>query len=244
MSDHFQLGTEVRAFLRGLLDVAETGPSAQTPGSRYDQWGIKIDAGELEPIYGARTIKPFTATPGGIDNLSMSSTHVFFVPGKGELTIALSGYFQVVRANPTTYDWATADFFVNMTDLRLSGKHEELGPAYVTLNEDFVSAGQVFAAGAADAPAASRIAVAARFRLPELGMELFNKEPILLMNRAIKSVPPLEDPNGSAHIYMLPLFDTARPNDRPVAYLRSLKYKVGNYITWEEANGLRGTIPG
>lgn len=59
------------------------------------------------------------------------------------------------------------------------------------------------------------------------------------MNDAIKAVPPVEDANGTAHIYNLPLYDVKNPQGRPVAYLRSIKYTVGNYITLDEAKAFR-----
>ncbi len=51
------------------------------------------------------------------------------------------------------------------------------------------------------------------------------------MNNAIKAIPPVEDPNGEAHIYKLPLFSYEKPDEKPKAYLAKLKYTVGNYIT-------------
>jgi hypothetical protein len=68
---------------------------------------------------------------------------------------------------------------------------------------------------------------------------LFNKEPILLMNDAINSIPPLEDPNGHAHIYMLPLYDVAKPDDAPLAYLQQLRYTIGTYISQARADEIR-----
>ena len=55
----------------------------------------------------------------------------------------------------------------------------------------------------------------------------------------ITSIPPVEDPNGYAHLFNLPLFDMANPDGRPVAYLRSLRYTVGNYVTQAQAMALR-----
>jgi hypothetical protein len=127
-----------------------------------------------------------------------------------------------------------------MVDLDLSGDSEALGAIRVTLNTDKVSPGQVFAAGAQNAAAKCRIATAATFEMAQLGVTAFNKEPILLMNDAIESVPPVEDPNGEAYIYRLPLFNVDDPNGQPIAYLTSLRYTVGNYITREEARAFRG----
>ena len=42
-------------------------------------------------------------------------------------------------------------------------------------------------------------------KLPQVGLSVFNKEPILLMNEHVTSVPAVDDPNGHALLFMLPL---------------------------------------
>lgn len=202
-------------------------------------WGKKISVRGLPDLYASTDIRKRSATPGGIDNLALTSKDTFIIPGHGEFTVSFEGYFRVARSNPTTKDWATAEWQVNMVDMRLTGASKTLGKMNVRLNEGVVSAGQVFAAGASASAAACRIAVAATFEIEELGLTVFNKEPILLMNDAIDSVPPVEDPNGEAHIYRLPLFDVKRPSGSAVAYLTRLRYTVGNYITKEQAKKWR-----
>jgi hypothetical protein len=59
------------------------------------------------------------------------------------------------------------------------------------------------------------------------------------MNDGIEAIPPVEDPNGQAHLYLLPLFDSSDPDGQPVAYLKSLRYTVGNYISQAEAEEFR-----
>jgi hypothetical protein len=49
----------------------------------------------------------------------------------------------------------------------------------------------------------------------------------------------VEDPNGAAHIYLLPLFRTDDPDGRPMAYLSQLHYTVGNYLEEERAQEIR-----
>jgi hypothetical protein len=243
MSEYIELGSQLRDLLRGLLGVMEP----QKP--RYLQWGPRIDYSELPDLYAPQDVKPFFPTPGGIDNLHLSSTDTFYIPEKGEFTVDFKGYMRVARSNPTTNDWDTCEVFVNMLDLRLVGKSQELGEIKVSLNDDFVAAGQVFPTGEAagtQAAAACRIAAPAVFDVPAMGFGrsadsggLFNKEPVLLMNDGIEALPPVEDPNGYAHIYKLPLFDRARPDARPIAYITSLKYTVGGYVTKKEAEHFR-----
>lgn len=213
-----------------------------------EKWGPQINTQELRELYSPQEIRQYQPTPAGIDNLALSSTDVFLMPVAGgkyeKYEVQFDGYFQVARGAPTSNDWATAEVYVNMTDLRLRSKQPAngLGEIRVRKNPDLVSAGQVFAAGGKAQAAACRIAASVVFEAPERGMSFFNKEPVLLMNGGIKSVPPVEDPNGTAHNYLLPLFNTKDPDGRPVAYLESLRYTVGNYITREAAEALRRSI--
>ena len=209
-----------------------------------EKWGPQIDTKGLKELYAPQDIKPYTATPAGIDNLVLSSIDTFWLPQHGKYEqheVHFDGYFQVARAEPTTKEWATAEFHVNMTDLVLHSKTatKGLGALRVRKNPDLLSAGQVFAAGSANAHAKCRIAASVIFEASERGLSFFNKEPILLMNGGIKSVPPVEDPNGKAYNYLLPLFDTKQPDGPAVAYLESLHYTVGNYITRDAADALR-----
>lgn len=193
----------------------------------------------LPDLYAPTRIRKHFATPGGIDNLSLTSADTFVIPGHGEFTVKFEGYFRVARGNPSSREWANAEWQVNMVDLRLTGSSKELGRLNARLNTGAISPGQVFAAGAVASAAKCRIATAATFEIAEMKLTVFNKEPILLMNDAIDSVPPIEDPNGEAHIYRLPLFDVRRPNGSAVAYLTRLRYTVGNYISKEQANQWR-----
>lgn len=209
-----------------------------------ENWGPRIDVRNLRELYAPQEIRPFTATPAGIDNLSLSSIDTFWLPRSGkyeQYEVHFDGYFQVARAEPTSKEWGTAEFHVNLTDIVLHSKTavKGLGSMRVRKNPDLLSAGQVFASGGAQALAKCRIATSVIFEASEHGMSFFNKEPILLMNGGIKSVPPVEDPNGRAFNYLLPLFDTKHPDGPAVAYLESLHYTVGNYITREAADAIR-----
>jgi hypothetical protein len=210
-----------------------------------EKWGIQIETKGLPQLYAPHEVRQFAATPAGIDNLALSSVDIFLMPDKSgkysRQEVAFEGYFQVARAAPTTQEWGTAEFHVNMTDILLHSKSavKDIGPMHVRLNKEILSAGQVFASGGAKSAAACRIAASVVFEAPDRGMTLFNKEPILLMNGAIKSVPPVEDPNGKAHVYLLPLFDTKHPDGNAVAYLESLAYTVGNYLTRDAAEAIR-----
>jgi hypothetical protein len=253
MSGSRELGTEFREFLRGLLDVPEAAARGdhveKGPDRLGVEWGPRLDLTGLKDNYAPHKVEPFTATPGGIDNLVLRSTDTFTIPGMGEYTVDFSGYFRVARGNPTTTDWATCEVLVNMLDLKLVGQHKDLGEIRVSLNPDILSTGQIFPTAAAAAPhavvavgqqvKACRIATAAVFDIPQLGVSVFNKEPVLLMNENIKSIPPVDDPGGHALIFKLPLFNRKDPQGKPVAYLTSLRYGAENYITHAEAKAFQ-----
>ena len=74
---------------------------------------------------------------------------------------------------------------------------------------------------------------------PALGISVFNKEPILLMNRTVVAIPPVNDPNGHALLFNLPLYDRESPNAEPRAYLTSLRYGADHYLTEKEAAAFR-----
>ena len=233
MAESFELGRDLRDLLRGLLGLER--PATEGPAA----WGHVVDTARLENLFAPQEVRPFTATPGGIDNLALSAVDSFVVRGVGEVEVEFNGYFRVARAEPTTSDWATCEVFVNMVELQLRGESKELGPLRVSLNPRIVSAGQTIAPGVPRGNAKCRIATAAIFEAPDVGITLANTEPILLMNGGINSIPPVEDPNGQAFIYNLPLYDVASAGAPPTAYLTSLKYTVGNYLTEDAVASMR-----
>lgn len=202
-------------------------------------WGPRIDTGKLKDIYAPHEVEPFTVPQGGIDNLGLHSTDIFSVPGHGEFTVDFKGYFRVARGQPTTREWASSEVRVNIIDLRLYGTDKKLGAISVTLNPDIVASGQIFAAAGPGGPKACRIATPAVFDIAQLGMTLFNKEPILLMNESVVAIPPVDDPNGHALLFRLPLFDREDAEGEPRAYLTSLRYGADHYITEARAKAFR-----
>jgi hypothetical protein len=228
MAEMYGLGSQFREFLRGLLDAPE-----------LRQWGPRVNLTGLRDNYAPQRVEPYTVTPAGIDNLALHSTDAFIIPGRGEFTIDFRGYFRVARDNPTTNDWATSEILVNIVDLKLRGQHEGTGEITVSLNPDIVSTGQIFQTTGPREGKACRIATAAVFDIPRLGVSVFNKEPILLMNKGIKSIPPVDDPSGHALLFNVPLFDRSNPGGRAIAYLSSLRYGADNYITEAEARSFQ-----
>ena len=64
-------------------------------------------------------------------------------------------------------------------------------------------------------------------------------EPILLMNQNLTRIPPVDDPNGHALLYKLPLFNVQDPQSEPVAFLTSLRYGADHYLTREEFRSIQ-----
>jgi len=240
MDQYFELGKQLRSLLRGLFD-GEPAPSPdESKGTGASaSWGPEINVSALDDLFHPQVVKQYAVAPAGVDNLALTSIDKFLIPGRGEYTVNFDGMMRIAREEPATQNWANANVFVNMVEMNLTASHPDLGKITVKRNPAVVSPGQTFAPGAASAPAACRIGAGVMFEAPNLGVTLFNKEPILLMNDSIHSIPPIEDPNGAAHIYRLPLYDAQKPDGRPVAYLTSLRYSIGNYLTQAQAAAYR-----
>ena len=210
------------------------------------QWGKPVDSSTLKDLYYPQQISRFRDIPGGIDNLKMTTIDSFLIPEVGEVKdVVFKGYVRVVRASPTTEDWATSIVYTNMVDMRLRGETEAVGPINVSCNPR-VTSGEVVCSGqivtppegqlaCTDTPAKDcRIAVSAFFDIPNLGVTLFNKEPIMLCIDGITTMPP-----GGAHGVgrfhkRLPLYNLADPDGRQAAWLTKLEFLMGDYITEEE----------
>jgi hypothetical protein len=202
-------------------------------------WGPRVDARRLEDLFAPQDVIPFTVPPGGIDNLGLHSTDMFTIPGQGDFTVDFNGFFRVARDHATTDDWATSEVRVNIIELRLYGHDDKLGEVTASLNPDILATGQIFQAQGPGGPKACRIATPAVFDLPAIGVSVFNKEPILLMNEHVVAIPPVNDPSGHALLFRLPLFDRNDPDGEALAYLTSLRYGADHYIGEDELNGLR-----
>jgi Family of unknown function (DUF6073) len=185
--------------------------------------------------YAGTAVTPWTPPVPGIDNLGISSVDTFAVPGIGEYTVPFDGYVRVVRSEPTSQEWTNAEVYTNLIEMKMTGECEELGLITVTLNPSCLSAGQIrtpFDPYAGEGPSAKacRMAVGAIFDMPKLGMQLINKEPIILTIDDVRQIPPAGSP-GKGQIYrMLPLHDSRRLDDAPVAYVTSLRFTMGGYL--------------
>jgi hypothetical protein len=201
-------------------------------------YGPRVDL-DVPNLYAGTPVTPWTPPEPGIDNLGISSVDTFAVPGVGEFTVEFNGWVRVVRSEPTDSEWAGAEVYTNLIEMKMVGESEELGTITVTLNPACLSAGQIrtpFDPYAGEGPSAKacRMAVGCVFDVPKLGMKLYNKEPVILTIDDVRSIPPAGAP-GKGQIYrMLPLYDAAHPEREPVAYLTSLRFAMGGYLNKEE----------
>jgi hypothetical protein len=199
------------------------------------EYGPRIDLQNLQNLYAPQSVEPFTPPAPGIDNLGITSKDTFFIPGKGEFEVDFTGYVRVARSTPTTERWVDSEVYTNLIEMRMLGESPELGPIIVTLQPEILSAGQLRTPHAdlqCEQPEkACRMAVAAQFEVPKLGLTLVNKEPIELTIDNVKAIPPAGNPGDGRIYHILPLYDQTNLEGTPVAYLTRLKFAMGTYIT-------------
>lgn len=207
------------------------------------EWGPRIDLSKLQDVFAPQTVPQFTPPRPGIDNLGITSTDTFMIPGKGEFVVDFKGYVRVARSVPTTDQWNTSEVYTNLIEMLMQGHAEGVGPINVTLNSECLSTGMLktpFADVECEQPEkACRMAVSAVFDLPNLGVKLVNKEPILLTIDNVRAIPPAGAP-GKGQIYqLLPLYNAEDLDGAPAAYITALKFAMGTYLTEAELDALR-----
>jgi len=202
-------------------------------------YGRPVDTQGVPDRYAGTPVVPWTPPVPGIDNLGLHSWDTFAIPGVGEFPVEFDGYVRVVRSEPTDDEWAGAEGYTNLVEMKMVGESAELGTITTTLNPECLSAGQIrtpFDPYAGEGPAAKacRMAVGCLFAIPKLGKTLFNREPVILTIDDVRTIPPAGAP-GKGQIYrMLPLYDCADPDGEPVGYLTSLRFNMGGYLTPEQ----------
>ncbi len=205
--------------------------------------GVPVDHPKLDDLFGPRQVEPFTPPPTGIDNLGITSTDSFYIPGRGDMTVDFTGYVRVARSQPTCPDWVNAEVYTNLIEMRMVGRSREVGEIIVTLNPEYLSTGQLRTPfedlDKKQPEKACRMAVGAIFEVPRIGKSFFNKEPIELTIDNVRAIPPAGNP-GVGRIYRnLPLYDTQDPQGPIAAYLTALNFTMGTYLTEAELETLR-----
>jgi hypothetical protein len=198
-------------------------------------YGPEVNLQNCPNVYAPQDVKEFTPPPTGIDNLGITSTDTFSVPGIGEATVDFKGWVRVARSKPTEDTWESAEVYTNLIEMYMRGESESFGPIIVTLQPEILSTGMIrnprVCEGHETSAKACRMAVAAQFDLPKLGLQLFNREPIELTIDNVKSIPPAGSPGKGQIYFVLPLFSRTDPDGKPAAYLTSLKFQMGTYLT-------------
>ncbi|WP_405164838.1 DUF6073 family protein [Nocardia sp. NBC_01499] len=206
-------------------------------------YGRPVTTEGIPNVYAGAEVIPWATPDPGIDNLGITSVDTFAVPGMGEYAVEFEGFVRVVRSTPTSREWASAEVYTNLIEMKMVGDSPELGRITVSLNPECLSAGQIrtpFDPYAGEGPSAKacRMAVGAVFALPKLGLKLVNKEPIILTIDDVRQIPPAGAP-GKGQIYrMLPLNDIEHLDDAPVAYVTSLRFNMGGYLTEEQIGSM------
>ena len=206
-------------------------------------WGVRVPTQELADLFAPQTVASFQPPKSGIDNLGITTVDTFEIPGKGKFTVDFKGFVRVVRSRPSSSEWNQAKVNTNLIEMRVVGESPEIGPIIVTLNPDRLSTGQLWTpleVVDCDKPAKEcSMYVSALFNLPRLGLTLFNQVPVQLTIENVQAIPPAGNPGTGVIWGRLPLYDCANPNGEEVAYITSLKFVMGTYITESELEALR-----
>jgi len=217
-------------------------PTLITPEGKVNS-GVPVNHLNLADLFGPRNVAPFTPPPTGIDNLGITSRDSFYIPGVGEITADFTGYVRVARSEPSCPEWVSAEVYTNLIEMRMVAKTTEIGDIVVTLNPEYLSAGQLRTPledlNKKEPEKACRMAVGAIFSAPKLGRSFFNKEPIELTIDNVRAIPPAGSP-GVGRIYRnLPLYDVDNPNGPIAVYLTALNFAMGSYLAEVELEAFR-----
>jgi hypothetical protein len=181
----------------------------------------------------------FTMPRGGIDRLNFQTwdTIVVLIPGQEPIedTIELRGYYQIERANPTSANWQEASVDIFMRELFVVGTSQYFGRLQVGVNHDIgkESRGQVKPGTIYDSPLDSpkmcEMEGYMKFELTDVGISVFNKDPIQLRH-SITHIPPVGQGGGTRDGVEVNLYRTDDPEGAPVAILRRVKTHIGAWL--------------
>jgi len=180
----------------------------------------------------------FTMPEGGLDRLNFITWDTIEVKGFGEETIEFHGHYAIERANPTSADWAEASIDITMRELSVDGVSKNFGRIHASVNDALSqpSGGQVRSGttypDVVDSPKLCQMYGYMKFDLTDLGMTVFNKEPILLEHH-ITHVPPIGQGGGTRQGSEVNLYRLDDPDGEPVAVLKKVKTHIG---AWLEGN--------
>lgn len=184
-------------------------------------------------------LRLFKMPRGGVDRLNFQTwdTIVVLIPGQESIedTIELRGYYQIERANPTSANWQEASVDIFMRELFVVGTSQYFGQLQVGVNHDIgkESRGQVRPGTIYDSPVDSpKMCVMEgymKFELTDMGITVFNKDPIQLRH-SITHIPPVGQGGGTREGTEVHLYLVNAPDDPPVAILKRVKTHIGAWL--------------
>lgn len=184
---------------------------------------------------GMQELRLFTMPQGGTDRLSFATWDTIEILGQGEDTIELRGYYVIQRDNPTSADWREGSVTIHMRELNVLGTSEKLGRlrATVSPHPGRASGGQVKQGTTypfADSPKLCQMDGYMQFELLDLGITVFNKQPITLEHK-ITHIPPVGQGGGTREGAHYELFRMDDPDGPPVAILKRVRTHIGSWLT-------------
>lgn len=184
---------------------------------------------------GLSELSLFTMPEGGLDRLHFVTWDTISVEGFGEDTLELHGHYAIEREDPTSADWEEASVRIHMRELDVKGHSEKFGRLEARTNPTpgmesggEVKAGTVYP-GMPDSPKMCVMEGYMMFGLPDVGLEVFNKEPIVLQHN-ITHIPPVGQGGGTRGRVAVPLYATSSPDGDPVATLLQVKTHIGAWL--------------
>ncbi|GCE07690.1 DUF6073 family protein [Dictyobacter aurantiacus] len=176
----------------------------------------------------------FTMPEGGMDQLNFITWDTIELIGQGEEVVEFHGYYMIDRANPTSADWAEASVDIRMHELNVDGVSKSFGRIHASVNPDLgkISGGQVRPGTtytAPDSPKLCQMYGYMQFDLQDVGITVFNKEPIVLEHN-ITHIPPVGQGGGTKERVDIPLYRKDDPDGDPVAILHRVKTHIGSWL--------------
>lgn len=202
---------------------------------------IKVTAVTPTLVESPKTLSelhPLTMPQGGRDRLNFDTWDTIEVFGQ-EDTFHLHGYYVIERADPTSADWYDASVEISMRELSVTGVSQKFGRVYASVNHGIgrqsrgrVSAGtnppEIVDSPIFDAPKLCTMDGFMKFELPDVGMTVFNKEPIVLKHN-ITHIPPIAQGGGTGRV-AVNLHRIDDPDGPPIAILREVKTNIGAWL--------------
>jgi len=177
-------------------------------------------------------LHPLTMPRGGTDRLNFTTWDTIEVPGVGEDTFQLQGYYVIERENPTSASWPDASVNIFMRELAVSGVSEKFGRVDVAVNPDMQSGGQVRPGtrypGLDDSPKLCVMEGFMMFSLPDAGITVFNKE-VIRLTHFITHIPPVGQGGGTGRIDVK-LYRLDDPEGPAVATLKEVRTNIGTWL--------------